>query len=130
MRHVPEVKRNLISLSMLDKAGCIIRVESSVLKVAKGSLVLMKSNTSNGFYALQNVAITCNVTVIVNQIQDKTLVWHLMSGRMSEKGLKELEKQRALGNDKINVLGFCEECILGNSSRTRFKLLNHFGVGP
>lgn len=42
VRHVPELKRNLICLSMLNKAGCVIRLESSMLKVIKGFMVLMK----------------------------------------------------------------------------------------
>lgn len=40
---------------------------------------------------------------------------------MSEKRLKELEKQGALGKDRISAMGFCDECILGKSSRTRLK---------
>lgn len=85
MRHVPQVKRNLISLSVLGKARCTIRVESSVLKVAKGSLVLMKSDTSNDLYVLQGTTITSNITIVVNQSQDKILLWHLMLGHMNEK---------------------------------------------
>ena len=42
VRHIPELKRNLISLIMLDKAGYCIRLESSSLKVIKESLILMK----------------------------------------------------------------------------------------
>ena len=33
VKHVPELKRNLISLGMLDKMGCSVRLESSTLKV-------------------------------------------------------------------------------------------------
>lgn len=32
VRHVPELKRNLISLSILNEVGCSIRVKASVLK--------------------------------------------------------------------------------------------------
>ena len=52
VRHIPELKRNLISLSMLDKAGCCIRLESSSLKVIKGSLILMKGVMQHGLYIL------------------------------------------------------------------------------
>lgn len=52
VRHVPELKRNLISLSILDKGGRNIRVKSSVLKVIRGSTVLMKSYMSNGLNVL------------------------------------------------------------------------------
>ena len=36
---------------------------------------------------------------------------------MSERGLKELEKQGMFGSDKIGNLEFCEDCVLGKSSR-------------
>lgn len=54
------------------------------------------------------------------------LLWHLKQGHMSEKRLKELEKQGALGKDRISAMGFCDECILGKSSRTRLKKYNAF----
>ena len=67
VRHVPELKRNLISLSMLDKAGCSIIVESSSLKVIKGSMVLMKGEMQNGLYILQGTTISRDANVVENQ---------------------------------------------------------------
>ncbi|KAH9704893.1 Integrase catalytic domain-containing protein [Citrus sinensis] len=125
VRHIPELKRNLISLSMLDKAGCSIKLELSSLKVIKGSFILMKGEMQNGLYILQGIAISGDAGVVENQEQDKTLLWHFRLGHVSEKGLKELEKQGAIGSNKINVVGFCEECVLGKSSRTRFKTAMH-----
>ena len=53
VRYVPELKRNLISLWVLDKMGCIVKLESGTLKVIKWSIVVMKGNKSNGLYILQ-----------------------------------------------------------------------------
>lgn len=53
---------------MLDKAGCVIKMESNVLRVIKGSLVLMKSDMWNGLYVLQGTVITGDVNVVENQI--------------------------------------------------------------
>ena len=63
VRHVPELKRNLISPSMPDKIGCSIRVKSSVLKVVTGSTVLMKGDINNGLYALRGIVVTCKVSL-------------------------------------------------------------------
>ena len=52
VRHVPDLKRNLISLGMLDKMGCLVKMESGTLKVMSGSIVLMKGSLSNGLYVL------------------------------------------------------------------------------
>ena len=63
VRHVPDLKRNLISLGMLDKIGCLVKLESGTLKVLKGSMVVMKGNMSNGLYVLQGLAVTGDVAL-------------------------------------------------------------------
>lgn len=69
VRHVPELKRNLISLSILDKRGRNIKVESSVLKVIRGSTVLMKSYMSDGLNVLYGTTKTSDVNVAMNHIK-------------------------------------------------------------
>ena len=41
VRHVPTLKKNLISLGTLDANGCVIQVENGVMKVKKGSMVIL-----------------------------------------------------------------------------------------
>ena len=43
-RHVPDLKRNLISLGTLESLGCKYLAEGGVLKVSKGALVLLKTS--------------------------------------------------------------------------------------
>ncbi|KAJ4708838.1 Retrovirus-related Pol polyprotein from transposon TNT 1-94 [Melia azedarach] len=114
VRYVPDLKRNLISLGMLDKSGCIFRAENGVLKVVKGSLVIMKGERRNGLYILQSMAPSGNSAESLNSTDDQTKLWHLRLAHMSEKGLKELSKQ-----------GFCEECVMGKSCRARFNTATH-----
>ena len=42
IRYIPDLKKNLISLGSLDSNGCKIVLESGMLKVTSGVLVLMK----------------------------------------------------------------------------------------
>ncbi|KAH9763957.1 hypothetical protein KPL70_001353 [Citrus sinensis] len=107
VRHIPDLKRNLISLGMLDKMGCVIKLESGTLK---GSVVTGDVGVSN-----QNL--------------NKTLLWHFKLGHMSERSLRELSKQGVLGEDKIEPLEFCEECVLGKSSRVKFSTGAHVSRG-
>lgn len=53
---------------LVDKVGCVIKMVPSVLRVIKGSLVLMKGDMSNGLYVLQGTTITVDVNVAENQI--------------------------------------------------------------
>ena len=43
--------------------------------------------------------------------------------------LRELSKQGVLGQDKIESLSFCEECVLGKSSRVKFITEVHNSKG-
>lgn len=63
VKHVPELNINLISFGMLYKIRCLVNFESWTLKVPKGSIVLMKSVTSNGLYILKGTAVTGEVSV-------------------------------------------------------------------
>ena len=42
VRHVPHLKRNMISLSILDSKGYKYTCEGGVLKISKGTLTVMK----------------------------------------------------------------------------------------
>ena len=44
VRYVPNLKRNLISLSTLDEKGYKYTSEGGVLKISKGALVVMKGH--------------------------------------------------------------------------------------
>ena len=54
--HVPDLKRNLISLSTLDSEGYKLTGEGNALKINKGALVVMKGQQKSanlclvGFY--------------------------------------------------------------------------------
>ena len=52
VRHVLELKQNLISLGMLDDYGFSWKGEKVILKVFKGSLMVMKGVKDNGIYFL------------------------------------------------------------------------------
>ena len=84
VRHVLDLKNNLISLGKLYKMGCLVKLESSTLKAMRGSMVLMKGSLSNGLYVLQSTTATGDIGVS-NQNLDKTMLWHLRLGYMSEK---------------------------------------------
>ncbi|WVZ89766.1 hypothetical protein U9M48_036131 [Paspalum notatum var. saurae] len=59
VRHIPTMTRNLISLSTLDPKGYKYSAEGGVLKVSRGSLVVMKGDMkSANLYLLRGTAIT------------------------------------------------------------------------
>ncbi|KAH9650266.1 hypothetical protein KPL70_026310 [Citrus sinensis] len=125
VRYVPELKRNLISLGMLDQIGCRVRIESGELMIVKDSQVIMKGSRKNGVFILDGDVVSGEVRMSVADTTDKIKIWHLRLGHIGERGLKELEKQGVFGDDKLGNLDFCEDCVLGKATRSSFKRLVH-----
>ena len=51
-RYIPSLKRNLISLGELEKKGYVFKGQKGVVKVLRGSMVVMKGVRKNDLYAL------------------------------------------------------------------------------
>lgn len=121
VRYVPDLKRNLLSIGMLDADGFNIKVENGIMKVQKGSLTVMKGSRRDGLYILEGETIA-GTSDATSAKEDKTRLWHLRLGHVSERGLAELNKQNLLGGDKVGDLRFCEECVLGKGCRVDHNL--------
>lgn len=74
VRYIPDLKRNLISLSILDQKGFGNKAQDGVLKVLKGSLVIMKGILRQGLYVLQAATITQQANMVV-PVKDLTEIW-------------------------------------------------------
>ena len=72
VRHVHNLKRNLISLGLLDQIGCVVKVQQGIMSVVKGSLVLLKGIRKNGLYVLEGTTVTGMVSVSSSSSVDKT----------------------------------------------------------
>jgi len=53
VRHVPQLKRNLISVGALKTLGLVVSIQDGVLKMTKGSMVVMKGVRRNNLYYLK-----------------------------------------------------------------------------
>ncbi|KAL6347533.1 hypothetical protein AAG906_026057 [Vitis piasezkii] len=71
VKHVSDVKRNLISLSTLDSKEYKYIGEDGVLKVSKGVLVVMKGQKRFAkLYVLQGSTITGDAIVVAHSLLD------------------------------------------------------------
>ncbi|XP_020250324.1 uncharacterized protein LOC109827718 [Asparagus officinalis] len=125
MRHIPDLKKNLISLSSLDSIGCSYTGEGGALRVTKGSLVVMKGSKVNSLYVLQGSTVTGSASVYSDVDRDTTQLWHMRLGHMSEKGVTILSKRGLLCGDHTSSLDFCEHCVFGKQTRVSFSTGSH-----
>ena len=124
--YIPDLKQNLISLGTLEYLGCKYSAEGGVLKVSKGSLVLLKANRIGSLYVLQGTVVTGSTTVSSSKPEnDVTKLWHMRLGHMSEKGMHLLGKQGSLGIQGIGKLEFCKHCVFGKQKKVSFSMATH-----
>ncbi|KAG8500580.1 hypothetical protein CXB51_002706 [Gossypium anomalum] len=120
VRHVPELKRNLISLSTLDSKGYRYTTKSGVLKISKGSFVVMKGKKKTAkLYILQGSTVIGNAAVASSSLlgDDIIKLWHMRLGHMSENDMSELSKRGLLDGQRICKLKFYEHCVFGKQKR-------------
>ncbi|WVY92910.1 hypothetical protein V8G54_031998 [Vigna mungo] len=129
VRYVPELKRNLISISAFDLGGYTTKVEDGVMRVCSGDSVVAKGRRRNGLYILEGSTVIGHVSV-ASGTENTARLWHLRMGHISEKGLEELEKQGLLLGDKLQKLDFCDHCVLGKSHRIPFGKGKHSTERP
>lgn len=127
VRHVPGLKRNLISLGALDNLDCRTLVGSGILQVVKGSKVVIKGRRQRSLYVMDGTLVCDSVAAVdssgssadTSEI-DVGKLWHIRLAHMSEKGLSILSKRGLLDGQAVDKIDFCEECVLGKFKRSKF----------
>ena len=113
VRHVPDLKKKLISLGVLDLDGYKFTGHDGVLKVFKGALVVMKAEKVGNLYRLKGSTQVSEAVVVSEKEEAGTHLWHQRLGHMSEKGLHILMKRKSLPDLKSLKLDFCKHCVYG-----------------
>ncbi|PKA56982.1 Retrovirus-related Pol polyprotein from transposon TNT 1-94 [Apostasia shenzhenica] len=124
VRHVPDLRKGLISLGTLDASGCTFTGSDGIIKVKKGTLIVMKGEKIGSLYRLIGKTITGDVAVTSSSDDDDTILWHARLGHMSERGLLELHNRKLLKGIKSCTIDFCESCVLGKQCRVKFVTSN------
>ena len=85
VRYALDLKKNLISLGVLDANGCKSLIESKNIKISRGALVLMKGKKFDSLHTLLGSTITGSIAVSLSTSDsDSTKLWHMHLGHMSE----------------------------------------------
>ena len=129
VRHVPDLRMNLISLGTLTSIGCKYSGEGNTLKITKGSLVVMRGHLNNGLYVLHGTTITGFARVSSFDDKDTTKLWHMRLGHMSQRGMNVLSKRGLLCGVQTTSLDFCEHCVYGKQKRVSFSTGIHSTKG-
>jgi hypothetical protein len=117
VRHVPDLRKNLISTRQLASEGCMSIFTDKTWKVIKGSLVIAKGEKVGTMYLCTG---NTDSSISLASTGVDTTLWHHRLGHMSEKGMQILQKRNLLPDLKQIDLDFCEHCVYGKQKRVRF----------
>ncbi|KAG8498395.1 hypothetical protein CXB51_006971 [Gossypium anomalum] len=113
VRYVASLKKNLISLGVLESKGITITLRDGLLKVVDGVFTVMKGIRRNNLYYLNGSTIigSTSTTSAKDADSDATRLWHMRLGHAGEKALQNLVKQ-AIHNTK-GILDYVHNDVWG-----------------
>ena len=72
VKYVPQLKRNIISVGALETLGLVVSIKDGVLKMTKGSMVVLKVVRRNNLYYLKGSTVTGQVATSTDSDEDST----------------------------------------------------------
>uniref|UniRef100_A0A2N9EEB8 CCHC-type domain-containing protein n=1 Tax=Fagus sylvatica TaxID=28930 RepID=A0A2N9EEB8_FAGSY len=119
--HVPDIKKNLVSTSLLSKNGVKVVLESDKLILSKFGVFVGKGYSCNGMYKLSLIINKNDVGCAY--IVDSSLLWHARLGHLNFKYMKYMSKH-GLISYKQDVHDKCEICIESKIRKKPFPSTN------
>jgi hypothetical protein len=123
VRHVKDLKKNLLSIGQFDSLGCTIRIDNGIMKIIKRAMMVLKARktVANMFVLMGETHHRAEASItLASPAEEKTMMWHQKLGHMSEKGLKVLSDQKLLPGLTKVTLPFYEHCVTSKQHRLKF----------
>jgi len=95
VRHVQDLKKNLLSLGDLEARGYKFSGVNGVIKVTRGSMMILKGERIANLYKLTE-SIIISDALAAKEKEDTTRLWHMRLRHMSERGFQVLYRRSAL----------------------------------
>lgn len=127
VRYIPEIKRNHVSLGLLETKGFYFTSKNGKMEVRKGDKVFMTAERKNSLYYLLGEVMTGEV----NSVSTESLkLWHMPLGHPAEGSVKELVRKGLISADASSKLDPCEQCILSKSKKLPYPTGIHTSTAP
>lgn len=126
--YIPRLKSNIISLGLLEEAGCDVRLWNGRLTVVdpEGTLVMSSPRSKNRLYMLK-LSVVSPICLHMN-MDDESWMWHSRFGHLNFRALRELgRKQMVAGMPLVDsVEQVCDGCTLGKQHCKPFPQSSSF----
>ena len=100
VRYVPQMKKNIISVGVVESKRLKVTMENDILNITKGSMVEMKGAKNRNLHYLKGNTVIDVMAASIDLDEDATKMWHMRVGHAGEKSMQILAKQSLLNDAK------------------------------
>ncbi|PHT29367.1 hypothetical protein CQW23_31044 [Capsicum baccatum] len=118
--YVPELRRNLISVSLLGKNGFKCVTVSGKIVVSKGEMYVGKGYLEEGLYKMNVMTVEMNKHSNSSYLLESYNLWHERLGHVNYKTLLKLINLEILPNFECNK-SKCQMCVESKYAKHPFK---------
>ena len=118
--YVPTVRRNLVSLFVLDQKGYTVEFKSGTVVISKGN-VSVKGVKDHNMYVLNVDINKVPISEYLNVSTDCTYLWHLRLGHINKNKMIRMYKSGLIPQINSDNFDICEPCIKGKMSSKSFS---------
>jgi len=129
VRYAPQLKKKFISVGALETLGLEVPIRDGVLKMTKGSTMILKGVRQNNLYYLKSSIVINQVATSTDLDDDSIRLWHMRLGHTREKSLQALKKQGLLKGVRTGKLEFCKHCVIGKKTKVKLGTMTHCTKG-
>ena len=122
--HVPEIRKNLMSRSLLSKKGFRLVFESENFLLTKSGIYVGKGYMSNGLLKMNAMTIVPdfnNKNTSSAYMLESSNIWHGRLGHVNFDTLRKLMNLELLPKFKIDANHKCETCVESKLTRASFQ---------
>ena len=122
--HVPEIRKNLVSGSLLSKKGFSLVFESYKFVLTKSGIYVGKGYMSNGLFRMNAMTIVYdfnNKNISCAYMLESSNIWHGRLGHVNFDTLRKLMNLELLAKFNIDANHKCETCVESKLTRASFQ---------
>ena len=127
MLYVPEIRKNLVSSSLLNKHGFRMVFEANKVVVSKSRMFVGKGYVSNGIFKLNEMIVKPKIMNKTNAsfvyVLESSNLWHGRLGHVNYGSLKRLINLNHIPTFQIDIKHKYETCVEAKITRLYFQTI-------
>ncbi|KAL0413818.1 UNVERIFIED_CONTAM: Retrovirus-related Pol polyprotein from transposon TNT 1-94 [Sesamum radiatum] len=122
--YVPSLRRNLVSGSLLNKAGLKIVLEADKVIITKNGDFVGKGYMLDGLFVLNTISASSNKAVSDSAYLIESInIWHGRLGHVNYASIKRLNSMNLINASDLNESTKCDICVEAKFAKKPFKPL-------